>query len=128
MNKITFKELELLKICINKKEASVRDIYEESLKKTKRSYTTIKTLLDRMVGRGFLKRRLDGLSYLYSATVTENLAVDKAIDWFVKNMLEDTMLPLFTYFVKRKKIKKEELDALRKLIDAAEKEIINHSR
>jgi predicted transcriptional regulator len=120
MNKITSKELELLKICIEKERASAREIYEESLKERKRSYTTIKTLLDRMVDRGFLRRQMDGNAYIYTPTVTESQAVGKAIDEFVKSMLGNTVFPLFSYFAQKKKMKKEDLEEIRKLIDKAE--------
>ena len=120
MKKITSKELELLKICIEFKKASARDIYDESLKATKRSYTTIKTLLDRMVDRGFLTRQMDGVAYLYTPTVTESQAVGKAIEEFVKSMLGNTVFPLFSYFAQNKKMKKEDVEEIRKLIEKAE--------
>ncbi len=120
MNKISSTELVLLKICLEKGEASAREVYEETLKERKRSYTTIKSLLDRMVTRDFLRCRKDGVVCIYSPTVTESQAVGKAIDEFAKSILGGTITPLFTYFAKSKKIKPEELEQLKKLIDEKE--------
>jgi predicted transcriptional regulator len=94
-------------------------VYDESLKERKRSYNTVKTLLDRMVERQFLNRRKDGIICIYKPKVTESQAVGRAIDDFVKNMLGGTFLPLFTYFVKKKKIKEKELNELKQLIEEA---------
>jgi len=117
--RITAIELELLKIVLDKGEASAREVYDESLKTRKRSYNTVKTLLDRMVERQFLNRRKDGIICIYRPKVTESQAVGRAIDDFVKNMLGGTFLPLFTYFVKKKKIKEKELVELKQLIEEA---------
>jgi predicted transcriptional regulator len=117
--RITAIELELLKIVLDKGEASAREVYDESLKERKRSYNTVKTLLDRMVERQFLNRRKDGIICIYKPKVTESQAVGRAIDDFVKNMLGGTFLPLFTYFVKKKKIKEKELNELKQLIEEA---------
>jgi len=114
--RITAIELELLKIVLSKGEASARVVYDESLKERKRSYNTVKTLLDRMVERQFLNRKKDGIVCIYRSKVTEAQAVSRAIDDFVKNMLGGSFLPLFTYFVKKKKIKEKELNELKQLI------------
>ena len=49
-------ELILMNICWKKGTASARDIFEETLKEKKRGYQTIKTMLDRMVSKGYLGR------------------------------------------------------------------------
>ena len=122
MKKFTVAELYLIKICCEKGEATAREIWEQSLKDRERSYMTIKTLLDRMVEKGFLTRRKIGPVGLYTPTITGPQVISGAIDDFVKNVLDDTVSPLFTYYIKTKKMNRDEMSELKKMIDEAEED------
>ncbi|MFA6471840.1 MAG: BlaI/MecI/CopY family transcriptional regulator, partial [Candidatus Latescibacterota bacterium] len=60
-------EIVLFKICLGKEEVIVRDVYEEMLKIEPKSYMTIKTEMDNIVIKGFLKRRKLGPIFIYSS-------------------------------------------------------------
>ena len=119
VKKITATQLSLMKICWDKGEASAREIYEESLKDKHRSYQTIKTLLDRMVDKGYLVRKKHGHIWKYSAKIKEKTMMGSAIDDFVKNMLGNSFTPLLSYFADKKKLKKDDIAALKDLISKA---------
>ena len=109
-------EWALMKICWEKGEVPARVIYDESLKSKKREYQTIKTMLDRLVDKGYLTSRRFGPMLLFKPAVSRARILTKAIDSFVDTVLDNTLAPLFTHFVKNEKLDPEELDALEELI------------
>ena len=117
MHKITKREMELLKICWEKDETTTRDIYEESLKEKKRSFNAVKTILDRMVVKGILKRRMLGHTALYTIATPKKNFIEKLIDDFVTNVLNGNMVPFFIHFVKKKKMTREQMQELKKIVD-----------
>ena len=100
MKKITEQELYLINILWEKGESSTKVIYEESLKDRKRSYQTVKTLLDRMVVREFLDKRKFGPIWLYTPRVSKSLIASRAVKDLVENVLDDKVFPIFTYLIK----------------------------
>lgn len=58
---------------------SVRDITEELQKKRKIAYTTVMTIMGRLVGKGLLTRKLRGLCYLYETKVTREKFVANTV-------------------------------------------------
>ena len=93
----------IMNLCWTQGETSARGIYEASLRKKQREYQTVKTMLDR-------------------PAVTRTKALAQAIDGFVDTVLDNTLAPLFTHFVKKETLSPEELEALEALITKARKE------
>jgi BlaI family transcriptional regulator, penicillinase repressor len=117
MHKITKREFELLRICWYLGETTTRDVYEESLKIKKRSFTAVKTILEIMARKNLLKKRMIGHTVLYSPFKTKKKFLEKLVDDFVDTALNGSVMPIFINFIKKEKPKKEDLDALRKIID-----------
>lgn len=113
----------LMKICWDKGKASARVIYEETLREKKRGYQTVKTMLDRLVGKGYLVREKFGPIWLYEPTVPRAKMVAREIDSFVNTVLDNTFAPLFVHLAKKEKLSPEEIDALKKLIDEHEENV-----
>ena len=112
----------IMNLCWTQGETSAREIYEASLRQKRREYQTVKTMLDRMTAKGYLKRRMFGPIWLYRPAVTRAKALAQAIDGFVDIVLDNTLAPLFTHFVKKETLSPEELEALEALIAKARKE------
>lgn len=109
-------EWTVMNICWRKGEVSARVVYEESLETREREYQTIKTMLDRLVAKGYLRNRRFGPLLLYKPAVSRAKVLTQAIDNFVSTVLDDTLAPLFLHFVDRQNLSKEEVEALEKLI------------
>lgn len=122
MHKITKREFELLRICWKLGETTTRDVYEESLKFKKRSFTSVKTILDIMAKKNLLKKRMIGHTVLYSPYVPQKKFLEKLINDFVDIALTGSVMPIFINFIKKVKPKKEELDQLRKIIGELDEE------
>ncbi|MFC1490287.1 BlaI/MecI/CopY family transcriptional regulator [Candidatus Latescibacterota bacterium] len=113
-------ERSLMKICWDKGQVSARVIFEDSLIEKKRSYHTVKTMLDRMVGKGFLNREKFGPIWLYKPAVSRTKVLAHEIEDFANNVLDNTFTPLFLHLSKKEKLSDEEIDTLKKLIKEQE--------
>jgi len=118
MNKksLTKTEWSIMKICWEKGEATARTIYDESLKEKTRGYQSVKTMLDRLVDKGYLNRKKFGPIWLYKPTVARAKVLGSAIDSFVNTVLDNTFTPLLAHFAKKENLSPEEIEALKKLI------------
>ncbi len=85
------------------------------------AYSTVKTTMDRMVGKGLLEiERIRNLQ-LFSAKVDRR----QAAGWEFRRMLarafDGALGPMMQYLVENEKLTREDLDPLRKVVDAAAK-------
>jgi len=117
MEKITRNELELLKICWELEEATVKEIHKETLKTRKRHYSTVKTILDIIVKKGFLNIRKVGPVGLYSPNVSKRKLMGELVKDFVENVLNGDFAPIFIHFSKTTNLSEKEMECIREIID-----------
>ncbi len=110
-------EWNIMNICWKKGQASARVIFEETLREKKRSYQTVKTMLDRLVEKAYLRREKFGPIWLYRPSVARASIISREIENFVGTVLDHTLAPIFVHFAKKEKLSDEELDELRRLIE-----------
>ncbi|MFA6471458.1 MAG: BlaI/MecI/CopY family transcriptional regulator [Candidatus Latescibacterota bacterium] len=113
-------EWNIMNICWKKGRVSARVIYEETLLQKQRGYQTVKTMLDRLVEKGYLRREKFGPIWLYAPTIARSAVMAREIETFVGTVLDNTLTPLFVHFARKEKLSREELDELRKLIEENE--------
>ncbi|MFC1651258.1 BlaI/MecI/CopY family transcriptional regulator [Candidatus Latescibacterota bacterium] len=113
-------EWSLMKICWEKGQVSARVIYEETLIEKKRGYQTVKTMLDRMVAKGFLERMKFGPIWLYKPAVSRAKVLACEIEKFTNTVLDNTFTPLFVHLSKKEKLTGDEIEKLKKLIEEHE--------
>ena len=106
----------IMNICWRMVKASARDIYEASLNDKKRSYHTIKTMLDRLVKKRYLDREKFGPIWLYSPVVPQSKAIRKEVSSFVEIVLDNTFTPILSFLSEKQRLSDEEIAALEKLI------------
>ena len=113
-------EWKVMKIVWELKTGAARDIYERAGEEFGWAASTVKTLLRRLVEKGFLTYSQVGNSYLYRPARPALKSLLAAADTLLGNALEGTVGPLLAYMVKRSKLSKEELEQLRALLEKAE--------
>jgi BlaI family penicillinase repressor len=111
----------IMNICWKKGKSSARNVFEETLKTKTRSYHTIKTMLDRLVVKGYLTREKFGPIWFYSPIVAKSKATGKEIERFVGTVLDNTFTPLLSFFSEKESLTDEEIDSLEKLIEEKKK-------
>ena len=119
-NSLTRTEWSLMNICWEKGQVSARIIYEETLKEKKRGYQTVKTMLDRLAVKEYLDREKFGPIWLYKPAVSRSKVMTKEIDSFVATVLDNTLAPLFARLAEKEKLSRDEIEALKKLIEEHE--------
>jgi BlaI family penicillinase repressor len=107
----------LMKICWGQDKSTARQVYEEARKQRKWEYQTVKTMLDRLAGKGYLRKEKLGPLCLYQSKVPQSKTTAKAIESFVDTVLDNTFAPLFAHLAKGKKLSDEEITSLRKIIE-----------
>lgn len=114
-------ELALLNYLADHSPIPVRDVVSEFGERNGLARTTVLTMLERLRKKGFLKRsRTDGV-FLYSVASEQKDVLHSVVDSFVQKTLGGSLTPFVAYLTQAKNLRNEELDALRQIVEAAEK-------
>ena len=80
------------------------------------AYTTVKTMMDRMVKKGLLKTVKIRNLYLYSSAVTQSQARKSEITKTLKRAFDGTFTPMMQFLIENDQLSEEEYHSLEKLI------------
>lgn len=114
---LTPAEWKVMKIVWQLKAGAARDVYELAAREQGWAASTVKTILRRLVEKGFLTYTQVGNSYLYRPARPVLKTLQGAADTLLDRALEGTVAPLLAYMVRRSQLTAEELDELRALLD-----------
>lgn len=110
-------EWKVMRIVWQKKSCAARDVYVETAAEHGWAPSTTKTLLARLVEKGYLHAKRVGNSFLYRPTEPAIKTLSGAADELLSHALEGTVAPLLAHMVKKSKLTGEELVELRQLLD-----------
>ena len=83
-------ETEIMEIVwLDNKPISVRDVTQLLQKKRKIAYTTVMTIMGRLVDKGLLKRTTLGKAYCYQATYSKDKFLTKVSKQIIKNFVSN---------------------------------------
>jgi predicted transcriptional regulator len=114
---LTAAEWKVMRIVWRREGCAARDVYEEAGRAHGWAPTTAKTVLRRLVDKGYLTTTRVGNSFLYRPARSALKSLYDAVDGLLANALEGTSGPLISYLVKRSQLSAEELGRLRALLD-----------
>ncbi len=117
---LTPAEWKIMRIAWRLKECAARDVYTEAGEEHGWSVSTVKTMLRRLVEKGYLKAKPVGNSFLYRPAKSAIASLTKAADTLLANTLEGTTGPLLAHMVKRSELSDAEVAELRALLDQHE--------
>jgi BlaI family transcriptional regulator, penicillinase repressor len=117
--KLTDAEWALMNCVWQKHPATVREIADSLPKNREWAYTTIKTMLDRLVEKGVLSESKKGISSIYSPLVTKSAARASALKTLANHAFDGAFGPLVHFLIEDKKLSSREK---RKLIEMLNKE------
>ena len=98
-------------------QASATDLQRDLESQQGWAYSTVKTMLDRLVEKGYVKWRRRGNVYEYSPRVRRNTAVMRVVDDMVDRVLEGTAAPFIQRLVERRGLSADEAEKLRSMLD-----------
>ena len=109
-------EWKIMKIVWDKKACAARDVIEAVQKEEDWTPSTIKTLLRRLVEKGYLKPQQIGNSFLYKPTQPALKSLMSVADDLLNRAVEGTVGPLLAYMVKKSHLKPEEIAELHAIL------------
>ncbi|MBX2816895.1 MAG: BlaI/MecI/CopY family transcriptional regulator [Saprospiraceae bacterium] len=110
-------EEELMNILWRMHQAPMRDLIE-AYPDPKPAATTIATLLKRMRDKGYVDFKKNSSARLYFPLVDKEVYFSGQINTLIRDFFDDSAGQFASFFTKRTNLSKDELRALRKIIDA----------
>ncbi len=86
------------------------------------AYSTVKTMLDRLVEKGLVSARRVGNVYEYAPKLRRQSAVGRVLDDVFERVLEGSLTPFVSRLIENQKLKPEEINKLRELLDRYEED------
>jgi predicted transcriptional regulator len=114
-------ELDVLKALWETGPSTVRALHE-SLQEQGRSwaYTTVQTLLQRLLQKGYVQADTSGHAHLYSATSSRDDLIGESLGDLASRVCGGSATPLLLNLASGHKFTSEELEQFRKLLDDLE--------
>ncbi|HEU4522433.1 MAG TPA: BlaI/MecI/CopY family transcriptional regulator [Thermoanaerobaculia bacterium] len=110
--KLTRYELEIMDILWRLEEASVREIQEAIVDRTRPAYTTVQTIVNRLEQKGAVKRsRRISNAFLYQPAITRKSVYRRIID-DVLDLFGGSAQPMVAHLLDSGKLTLEDLKAL----------------
>ena len=109
-----------MQICWRLGRATARQVHEAS--DGTRDYRTVKTLLDRMAAKGFLRIEKLGRLSLFVPAVARSRALSEVVTTFVDDVLERSVAPLYLHLAERDDLSPEEIAFFRRQLEKEKKE------
>jgi predicted transcriptional regulator len=78
---------------------------------------TVNTLLGRLVKKGALAYEKEGRSYLYVPLIEKNSYIKSKSNHFLQKLFNGKLSPMVANFVDQNLVEKDDIEALKKLID-----------
>ncbi len=86
------------------------------------SPSTVKTLINRLVGKGALGSTKQGREFLYSPKVSESSCARAESHSFLQRVFGGSMRPMLASFLEEESLSPEDIQELRRLLDHKEAE------
>ena len=109
-------EWSILRIVWEHEPCAAPTVQEELQKEKGWAYTTVKTMMDRMVKKGLLKTRKLRNVYLYSSAVSKSQARKSEIMRTVKRAFDGTLTPMMQFLIENDELSEKEFKQLEQLI------------
>ena len=113
---LTEHELEIMQVVWQRPTVTVRDVYEELLKRRKIAYTTVMTMMGILEQKGFLKKNQVEKAYVYRPAQPKSKVVGSMVNDFVSRVFDGSAKPLLVHLVENEHLSQEEVDEIARLM------------
>ncbi len=114
-------EWELMKVIWETDDAvTVRDVLERAYPNEEKAYTTVQTLMNILVEKGFLRRKKTGMVNMYTVAVRREKVLDAGVTQVAERMFSGSFGAMASFLVNNRKLSEDDMDALRRLLDEQE--------
>ena len=120
--KLSALEWELMEIIwAQEKAVTVREVLETAYPEGEKAYTTVQTVMNNLVDKGFLKKEKTGLVNFYTPVAMREKTLEKEVRSFVNRSFGGSLNALVSFMLDSDALSAEEIRKLKQLIDAREK-------
>jgi BlaI family penicillinase repressor len=113
---LTDHELEFMQIVWDRDEVTVRDVYEELLRRRKIAYTTVMTTMKTLEHKGYLETSQRDRAYVYRPTRPKAQVVKKMVRDFVDRVFHGSAQPLVAHLLEERQLSESDLAEITRLI------------
>lgn len=113
---LTPAEWAIMRVVWDKQEVIVRDVFEALSEKEGWAQTTVRTMMERLVKKGWMKHKKIGPVYLYKPAVPQQQAVTQSLREMVSRVTDGNLASLVAQAVESGEISAQELAELEQLI------------
>jgi len=117
---LTEAEWEIMKVVWEKEPCAAGTVQEELARGRDRAYSTVKTTMDRMVEKGFLKIEKIRNLQLFSSCVSEVEARRGEFRRMLKRAFDGALTPMMQFLIEHEGLSTEDASQLRELVNRAE--------
>ena len=119
---LTEAEWEIMKVVWEKEPCAAGTVQETLAGSRNRAYSTVKTTMDRMVEKGFLKIKKIRNLQLFKSCVSELDAKRGEFRRMLKRAFDGALTPMMQFLIEHEGLSKEEASQLRNLVDKQDTE------
>ena len=114
--KLSEAEWQIMNALWKKNPATARDLIEHLPKNTNWAYTTIKTMLTRLVTKKAISERKKGNTSVYEPLLSKSKARKKAVLSLMNQAFDGTVGPLMHFIVEKEKLSKSQREELIRIL------------
>ena len=119
---LTEVEWEIMKIIWEKEPCAAGTVQEELGRSTNKAYSTVKTTMDRMTDKGFLKIEKVRNVQLFHSCISQIDAKRGEFQRMLKRAFDGALTPMMQFLIEHEGISRKQASELRRLVNKAEKE------
>ena len=118
----TDRELDALKVLWDRREATVRDVFDAmNARGAGLAYTTVLSLLQVMEQKRLVSHRRDGKAYVYLPLIERNQTFRQIAGGFLERVFDGAVDEYLVHALESRPLDAKQLDELQAMIDAARK-------
>ena len=110
-------ESEILQFVWRLGSATVQDVCDTISQERSATYATVQTLLRRLEKKGYIGHELKGKAHLFYPVAKREEVIGRTVGDFVNRLFGGDPVPLLLHLVNRSKLKDEDIERLKKLIE-----------
>jgi predicted transcriptional regulator len=118
---LTESEWSIIKVVWETEPCTAPAIQERLFKSTGWHYSTVRTLMDRMVSKGMLSAKKEGKLTIYSSTITRTEAQRGELFYALKHAFNGALTPMVQCLLESNDLKADDLAELEAMIKAHKK-------
>jgi BlaI family transcriptional regulator, penicillinase repressor len=120
-------EWKVMRIVWELRKAMAREVYTIAGQRHAWSPATVKTLLKRLVDKGYLNTTQVGNGFVYRPARSALATLQLAADTILSNVVDGTTGPLLAHMVEQVTLDPDDIDALQRLIDEKRQQLKQHT-